>query len=430
MRVVVGFQVMVGPTDGASEWEGRRVTAPLPPQQTPPNWCQPDCGLKDRPCVSAGAGLFGGITTGKHARAEWTQALSTRPIISSASLFGFGMVPVRSAHTTEVVVEEAAHRPRGSGLPASLSPCTRLGLFHQRGMTLAHALDVLAMPVLAPGQALQAAREIANLSLQASVREQMVAPAALETLVWALRHHLRETGTHLCIAIARIATDVKLVQIITAHDKFCATLLELAEAPTRSAPAGRALALCVHKWPQDELDERRVLAVLKRLLTIENTELQTDVVRAFARMSRSQHGVRALSRHSMFSSMIAVASTTHVPVVNTLCANTLQLACETSASDVQLDALALVRLHDLATPHSKGDEENSTAATLQQVSATLHQVLTFQDKVVGVWQSCNTILKRTHRSPSIDCLRHSCTVGIVWPCQSEKIGQGSQVRET
>jgi len=303
MRLVVGFQVMVGPTDGASEWEGRRVTAPLPPQ-TPPNWCQPDCGLKDRPCVSAGAGLFGGITTGKHARAEWTQAISTRPIISSASLFGFGMDPVRSAHTTEVVVEEAAHRPSGSGLPASLSPCTRLGLFHQRGMTLAHALDVLAMPVLTPGQALQAAREIANLSLQASVREQMVSPPALETLVWALRHHLRETGTHLCIAIARIATDVELVQIITAHDKFCATLLELAEAPTRSAPAGRALALCVHKWPQDELDERRVLAVLERLLTIENTELQTDVVRAFARMSRSQHGVRALSRHSMFSSMI------------------------------------------------------------------------------------------------------------------------------
>jgi len=126
----------------------------------------------------------------------------------------------------------------------------------------------------------------------------------------------------------------------------------------------------------------------------------------------------------------AVASKTHVPVVNTLCANTLQLACETSASDVQLDALALVRLHELATPHSKGDEENSTAATLQQVSATLHQVLTFQDKVVGVWQSCNTILERTHRSPSIDCLRHSCTVGIVWPCQSEKPGQGSQERQT
>lgn len=216
------------------------------------------------------------------------------------------MVPVRSAHTTEVVVEgtEAAHRPGGSGLPASLSPCTRLGLFHQRGMTLPHALEELAKPALAPGQALQAAREIANLSLQASVREQMVEPAALETLVRALRHHIRETGTHLCIAFARIATDVKLVQTITAHDKFCATLLELAEAPTRSAPAGRALALCVHKWPQDELDERRVLAVLERLLTIENTELQTDVVRAFARMSRSQRGVRALSRHSMFSSMI------------------------------------------------------------------------------------------------------------------------------
>ena len=167
---------------------------------------------------------------------------------------------------------------------------------HKR-LSLPRALEVLSSPVLNPGEALQAAQYIANLSLDVSFRMQITQAAVLNTLLSAMRLHTREACSHVCMAIASTARDSRLSKIMSAHPALVQTLLEFAEPPTRSLPAGRALLLCVHALPFQQLDDGRILDVFKRLSSVEQTQIQTKVCFARRRIADTPYGLKVLQEY-------------------------------------------------------------------------------------------------------------------------------------
>ena len=243
---------------------------------------------------ASGFGLFAGLQKGQTHHGE--ASVTTPP---AGRLLGFAH-PGGVKHNGNTSNSDAAHRPSFSNISGFGQGIRHL---HQRSRSLDSALEFLGGTSLQPGDAVQAAQDVANLSMQPEARARLATKPVLDTLLVALRRHLRFVGTHLCIAFARTAAETRLAEMMAVHDTFCSTLLELAELPHRSTPAGRALALCIRAWPLPELDEGRVFEVLKRLLTIEQTEMQTDILQAFARISRSPEGVDAMSKHGVWTAM-------------------------------------------------------------------------------------------------------------------------------
>ena len=66
--------------------------------------------------------------------------------------------------------------------------------------------------------------------------------------------------------------------------------------------------MCTHELPpkngDGSVDDGRVLAVLTRLMATDQTEIQTDVLRAFARVSRFQYGAEAMSQHGVWRAIL------------------------------------------------------------------------------------------------------------------------------
>ena len=191
----------------------------------------------------------------------------------------------------------------GEGQGPSAESAPRLPL-QDALRTPSSALQVLSTPNLEPGKAFQAAKNIANLALQEAARSELATKPALDTMLRALLDYREETSSHMPIAFARIAADSRLARILRAHAGFCSTMLEHAEWPACSKTAGRALALCAHELPLADCDDARVLAVLRRLLMSDQTELQTDALRAFARFSRSSYGIQRLSEQGVWCTML------------------------------------------------------------------------------------------------------------------------------
>jgi len=218
----------------------------------------------------------------------------------------------RSEHRTDSAYstrECAAHKPAMHHLLRGGQGRLPRGIRHlhnKRSLCLDEALNVLTSPALEPGDALQAAQDISNLSNQSKGREQLATSAVLDALIAATRLHRREASTHIYMALARIAADPHMAERLVAQSALMSALLEAAELPQRltSICAGRALALCIRTLPMGPLDDVRLLAVLTALLKADQTEVRVDVLRTLGSISQTAHGVRAMSQNDMWTAML------------------------------------------------------------------------------------------------------------------------------
>jgi hypothetical protein len=177
---------------------------------------------------------------------------------------------------------------------------------HRHSLSLDDALKLLSTPALAPGEALQAAQDIANLATYSQVREKLASTAVLDALLAAIQLHRREASMHIFTALARTAAESALAERLALHSSLISTLLEAAESPPRSTSvsAARVLALCTRTLSMESIYADRLLTVLKTLLQVEQTEVQVDVLRALGSICTTPHGVRAMSQQDVWAAIL------------------------------------------------------------------------------------------------------------------------------
>ena len=177
---------------------------------------------------------------------------------------------------------------------------------HRNSLSLDDALKLLSTPALAPGEALQAAQDIANLATYSQVREKLASTAVLDALLAAIQLHRREASMHIFTALARTAAESALAERLAVHSSLISTLLEAAESPPRSTSvsAARVLALCTRTLSMESIYADRLLTVLKTLLQVEQTEVQVDVLRALGSICTTPHGVRAMSQQDVWAAIL------------------------------------------------------------------------------------------------------------------------------
>jgi hypothetical protein len=216
-----------------------------------------------------------------------------------------------SAHITSGFMTHGANRTTMHEwfLPPTPSPgMLPRGLRHlQRdSLCLDDALKLLSTPTLVPGEALQAAQDIANLATHSRVREKLASAAVLDTLLAAIKLHRREASMHIFTSLARTAAESALAEKLAVHSSLISTLLEAAESPPRSTSvsAARVLALCTRALSMESMYAVRLLTVLKTLLEVEQTEVQVDALRALGSICTTPHGVHAMSQKDVWAAIL------------------------------------------------------------------------------------------------------------------------------
>jgi hypothetical protein len=227
-----------------------------------------------------------------------------------ATVSGSAWQSAGGAHNTSgfSITQVASRTTMHGSLPRTPSPgMVPRGLrhLHRHSLCLDDALKLLSTPALAPGEALQAAQDIANLATHSQVRAKLASTAVLDALLAAIQLHRREASMHIFTALARTAAESALAERLAVHSSLISTLLEAAESPPRSTSvsAARVLALCTRALSMESMYAARLLTVLKTLLQVEHTEVQVDVLRALGSICTTPHGVRAMSQKDVWAAI-------------------------------------------------------------------------------------------------------------------------------
>ncbi|EKX52604.1 hypothetical protein GUITHDRAFT_150593, partial [Guillardia theta CCMP2712] len=118
--------------------------------------------------------------------------------------------------------------------------------------------------------------------------------------------------------------------------------------------AGRSLAIIASNAPvecRDRFDLEGLVAAIKRLLTIEQTEIQTDAMRALVPFLTSVERIQVLNKENMWMALLRASLRSGVPLLEQFCANLLQTALDAVPGAVQFSREAMMLLAELSRKH-------------------------------------------------------------------------------
>ncbi|EKX52707.1 hypothetical protein GUITHDRAFT_133731 [Guillardia theta CCMP2712] len=210
-----------------------------------------------------------------------------------------------------------------------------------------------------------AASKLSNLALRPDLQQQMSTEPLLDRLVQCLISAQDECiQRFICMAICRLATNKDLIPKLVNNRCLVETLRNNA-ANFESGhwrQAARTLAIFIYRagsQHRELLCQQASLECIKRLIQLEQTEIQVDALRALLPFTKIEDGVKMLSASDVWHTALRAASNGGVLMVQQLAANILQSALDSSCGDVCLCNESFKLLCDLsrkARRHSSGQK--------------------------------------------------------------------------
>uniref|UniRef100_A0A7S0NCE8 Armadillo repeat-containing protein 8 n=1 Tax=Hanusia phi TaxID=3032 RepID=A0A7S0NCE8_9CRYP len=199
-----------------------------------------------------------------------------------------------------------------------------------------------------------AANSIANFALRPDLQRKLATYPALKVLVdCLLKTEDESVKRFLSMAIGRLASNRALVANLIQDPELVDALLKIATDHSSGnwrQPA-RTLAIMASKASEElqgKFCNSSMLEIVKNLLEVEQTEIQTDAILALVPFTKNAQRVRALSDADVWTKLLTCASHSGVSILGQLAANVMQAALDCSVHDVLLSKEAFSALCSLS----------------------------------------------------------------------------------
>uniref|UniRef100_A0A7S0I0V2 Uncharacterized protein n=1 Tax=Hanusia phi TaxID=3032 RepID=A0A7S0I0V2_9CRYP len=216
-----------------------------------------------------------------------------------------------------------------------------------------------------PPSRVAAANAIANLALRADMHSKMASAEPINTLVDIFKNADHDgIRRFLAMAFGRLAMKKENVSSMLENQQLVNQLMSMSQESNSGnwRQAGRSLAIIASNASMEcrnKFDLEGLLTVLKRLLTIEQTEIQTDAMRAIVPFLTSEERIHVLNEVKMWMALLRATLRSGVPVLEQFCANLLQMALEGFPAVVELGREAMMLLAELSRKHHEQQIRNS-----------------------------------------------------------------------
>ncbi|EKX52613.1 hypothetical protein GUITHDRAFT_133662 [Guillardia theta CCMP2712] len=265
--------------------------------------------------------------------------------VSAASLFGCKIAGVCSSDES----------PLPMGSTGALSSLLQKSQAPSRSCLLEVSLKALQCDKSPPCLRANAASSIANMALQSDIQNKMLVPSNLDSLVHILKCSEESTVRQfLCMAFGRLVSNKTSLPVLLAHDSLVQTLQDIAKDSNLGywRQAARTVAIMTAKASdQNQLSNMCTagnIGILQKLMQIEQTEIQTDAIRALVPYVQNADRIALLNDNNIWESLFRMAHQSHSPVIEQLTVNILQTAMESKSNGIRFSYHALELLSDLA----------------------------------------------------------------------------------
>eukprot|EP00960_Hanusia_phi_P039802 754059-Hanusia_phi.AAC.2 len=264
--------------------------------------------------------------------------------VSAASLFGCKIAGCSNVESTLPI-----------GSTGALSSLLQKSQAPSRSCLLEVSLKALQCDKSPPCLRANAASSIANMALQPDMQNKMLVPSNLDSLVHILKTSEESAVRQfLCMAFGRLVSNKTSLPVLMSHNSLVQTMEDIAKDSDLGywRQAARTIAIMTSKV-SDDIQVRNMctaanIEILQKLMHIEQTEIQTDAIRALIPYLKSGERIALLNDHNIWESLLSMARSSHSPIIEQLTINIFQTAMDFKFNGIRLSYQALESLAELA----------------------------------------------------------------------------------